>query len=89
MPRIQNDLAQLTYRAIRKAQKKGDLPKFNVPDITIDRPKTAEHGDYSTAVCMAMARFAKRAPVEIAKLVVKRFPNAEFVGDVRKERCET
>jgi len=82
MPRIQHDLAQLTHQAIRKAQKKGDLPRFDIPEIAIDRPKTAEHGDYSTAVCMAMARLAKMAPVDIAQQVVKRFPKTEFVGEI-------
>ena len=82
MPRIRHDLAARVHQAIRKAQKKGDLPKFEIPEIVIDRPKSAEWGDYATPVCMGMARFARMAPVDIAQQVVKRFPETDYVGEV-------
>ncbi|MDY7042068.1 MAG: arginine--tRNA ligase [Chloroflexota bacterium] len=79
---IKEDLAQLIAQAIKKAQRKGDLPKFDVPEIVLEHPKQAEHGDYATPVCLQMARLARMAPVEIARRVVKRLPKTEAVGRV-------
>jgi len=79
---IRDDLARLIAQAIKKAQRKGDLPKFDVPEIVLEHPKQAGHGDYATPVCLQMARLARMAPVEIAKQVVKRLPETEAVGQV-------
>ena len=35
-------------KAIKKAQKAGDLPAYDSPAIEIGRPKEAAHGDYTT-----------------------------------------
>ncbi len=36
---IRDDIVLLIEKAIKKAQKKGDLPAFDVPEVTIDHPK--------------------------------------------------
>ncbi len=82
MPRIQHDLSQQIHQAIRKAQKKKDLPRFDIPEIVIERPKSAEFGDYATPVCLAMARLAKMPPMDIAAQVVKRFPPTDYIGEI-------
>src|SRR5437762_14112184 len=43
-------------------------------DCAWEVPRQAEHGDYATNVPMVLARAAKRAPRQIADLVVKNFP---------------
>jgi arginyl-tRNA synthetase len=45
-------------------------------------PRQAEHGDYATNVAMVLARVAKRAPRQIADLVVKHFPALAEVDHV-------
>ncbi len=79
---IRDDLTQLIERAIKKAQKKGDLPQFDLPEVTIERPKEAAHGDYATPVCLGMARLARMAPVRIAERVVARMDRPDFIGSV-------
>ncbi len=81
MPRIPHELSELVRQAIRKAQKKKDLPRFDIPEIVIERPKSADWGDYSTAVCLASARLARMAPMEIAKQIVRRFPASDFLDE--------
>ena len=81
MPRIRYDLNRLISQAIRKAQKRMDLPKFEIPEIAIERPKSPEHGDYSTPVCLVMARLARMAPIEIAQRVVARFPETDYLAE--------
>ncbi|MGH7303335.1 MAG: arginine--tRNA ligase, partial [Candidatus Rokuibacteriota bacterium] len=66
---------QLTDRltnAVRAALAKAGLPE--PPDCAWEVPRQAEHGDYATNVPMVLARAAKRAPRQIADLVVKNFP---------------
>jgi arginyl-tRNA synthetase len=80
MPRIPDDLNTRIFQAIRKAQRSKDLPRFEIPEIAIERPKSPEHGDYSTPVCLVLARFARMAPIEIARRVVTRFPNVDYLA---------
>ena len=82
MPRIQNDLIQLFIKAVRKAQKKGDLPRFEIPEVVIERQKSDEWGDYATPACLAMARYARMSPTDIADKIVKRFPRAAYLAEI-------
>src|SRR5262245_27599213 len=57
---------------VRTALAKAGLPE---PDTCVwEVPRQAEHGDYATNAPMVLARTAKRAPRQIADLVVKHFP---------------
>ncbi len=80
---VRNQIIQLIEKAIKKAQKKGDLPKFDIPEILLDRPKDPSHGDYASPVALGMARLARMAPVKIAEQIVKRLEPAEFIGEVQ------
>jgi arginyl-tRNA synthetase len=77
-----DDIIQLIGRAIKKAQKKGDLPKFDPPEVVLERPKDEGHGDYATPVCLSMARLARMAPIQIAEKVVARMEHADYIGSV-------
>ena len=78
---LQNQISQLITVAIKKAQKKGELPKFDIPEVVIERPKDPSHGDYATPVAMGLARFARMAPIKIAEQIVKRLPDADYIGE--------
>ncbi|MBN1580759.1 MAG: arginine--tRNA ligase [Anaerolineae bacterium] len=75
-------VAGLVYKAIKKAQQKGDLPKYDIPEIVVQPPRYTELGDLATSVCMQMARLARMAPLKIAEIVVKRLPDSEILGAV-------
>jgi len=51
---------------------KAGLPEPD--DCAWEVPRQAEHGDYATNAPMVLARAAKRAPRQIADLIVKNFP---------------
>ncbi|MBN1401268.1 MAG: arginine--tRNA ligase [Anaerolineae bacterium] len=77
---IDEQLQAAVRKAIRKAQKSGQLPAFEMPsEIPIERPKQESMGDYACPVCMQLARFARMAPVQIAEAVVKRLPELPFL----------
>ena len=79
---LRDDIAQLVARALKKAQRKNDLPKFEIPFIPMERPKQAEHGDFATPICLQLARHARMAPREIAQKVIKRLAETDYLGRV-------
>src|SRR5512136_685860 len=79
---IRDDIVLLIEKAIKKAQKKGDLPPFDLPEVTVDHPKDSTRGDYASPVCMSMARLARMAPVQIAEKVLARMDRPDYVGAV-------
>lgn len=79
---IRDQLAQLIATAIRQAQQQGDLPPFDLPQITVDKPKEPAHGDYATPVAMGLARLARMAPAQIAAKIVSHLPQADAIGEV-------
>jgi arginyl-tRNA synthetase len=79
---IRKDIEKLVGQAIKKAQKEKALPPFEMPDILLEHPKQAEHGDYATPVCLGLARLARLAPVKIAETVVRYLPRADYLGKV-------
>jgi len=68
---VMNDvkLKGAVAKALKKAQKRGDLPGFDIPEeIPIERPKQEAMGDYATPICMQLARYARseRGLVDVA-----------------------
>jgi arginyl-tRNA synthetase len=92
MDMIRDELAGLIYKATRKAQRKGSLPRTEIPDVVIERPRRPEHGDYATSQPLKMIADINRtlkaagkptlAPTEVAKRIVRRMESAPFLGPV-------
>ncbi|WP_420580941.1 hypothetical protein [Reichenbachiella sp.] len=78
---LADEIAQLIKAAIKKAQKKGDLPKFDIPEIVVERPKDPSHGDYATPVALGLARYARMAPTQIAGQIIKRAGRVDYIAE--------
>jgi len=64
-------LGPIVRQALESAITAGLLAPMEVPSsILLETPKIAAHGDYSTNVAMTMASSQKRAPREIAAIIV-------------------
>ena len=89
---IREELARLIYDATRKAQRKASLPKTEIPEVLIERPRREEHGDYATSLPLKMIADINRAlkaaekptlsPLEVGKRIAHRLPEAPFLGRV-------
>lgn len=89
---IRDDLAELIYKATKKAQRKGSLPKIEIPEVLIERPRRAEHGDYATSQPLKMIAGINRAlkaadkptlaPTEVGQRIVHRMERPTFIGKV-------
>ncbi|MEW6232092.1 MAG: arginine--tRNA ligase [Chloroflexota bacterium] len=77
---VKDEIAKLLAQAINLAQQKGDLPPFEPPTITVERPKEEVHGDYACSAALKLAKAAKMPPLAIARAVVANLAPADFVG---------
>ena len=89
---IRDELAELIYKATRKAQRKGSLPKTEIPEVVMERPRREEHGDYATSLPLKMIADINRslkaddkpklAPMEVGSRIVHRLEQVPFIGKV-------
>ena len=75
-------LTELIEQALHNAQAAGDLPTFDPPEVTVQPPRRAEHGDLATSVCMQMAGLARLPPLQIAQRVAGHMPEHPMIGRV-------
>ncbi len=78
---ITEHLAQLVHRALEAAVTDGALTQASPSDISLERPKRAEHGDWSTNVALVAAKGGGN-PRTLAKAIVERLPSSEMVARV-------
>jgi arginyl-tRNA synthetase len=76
---LRERLINLLTEAAVKAQKEGKLPAVALPEITIERPQNAEHGDYASNFPLKLARIARANPMAIAKELVALLPATEEI----------
>ena len=79
---ITDTLANLVSEALESTQASGSLPAAGDIEIKIERPKMAEHGDFSTSLPLALARSMRMAPIQIAEAIASAIPENEMVGKV-------
>jgi arginyl-tRNA synthetase len=77
-----NQLAELVKQSIINAQNAGALPVFPMPDVFVERPQKKELGDFATSLPLKLAKDAKRAPLQIAQVLVAHFPKNDMVAKV-------
>lgn len=83
---IKDSLRALVQAALQAAQDDGTLPVFELPFVEIQRPKQADHGDYSTNVAMVAAAVARKSdpskanPRQIAQAIVEHLQSSTVIG---------
>jgi arginyl-tRNA synthetase len=79
---IRHDIATLVADAADRARKDGSLPDVALPEIVIERPQRAEHGDYATNQPLQPARAAKANPIELAKQLAAKIVASEAIDRI-------
>jgi arginyl-tRNA synthetase len=77
-----HEVEKLVQAAILAAQEAGDLPAFEIPPMSAERPQREEHGDCATGVALQLASIARMAPLRIAETIVSHVKEADFIGQV-------
>jgi arginyl-tRNA synthetase len=75
-------LADVVRAALSAAVTDGDLT-VPVPDeVTIDRPRSREHGDYATPVALQLAKRAGLPPRKVAEVLAPRLAGIDGIASV-------
>lgn len=67
---IRAGIKEALEKSLRKAAQNNELNISEVPDIMLEAPREKEHGEFATNVAMILAREAKKAPRQIAEIIV-------------------
>ena len=78
----QKQIAEMVVSALQSAIASNSLPEIGDVTPSVERPKHAEHGDYSTSVAMALASSMRMAPRAIATEIVDSVAPTSMVKDV-------
>ena len=79
---IRRHISECVRTALDTAQASGQLPEVEVADLSIERPRTPENGDYSCSLAMKLARPMRMNPRAIGEAIVAVLPDSEIVGKV-------
>ena len=79
MKLLNHELETAIRAALEAAQAAGEIPRFAIPAIPVSAPKRRGQGDLAYPA-MALARFARMKPLDIARLIVQRLPRLDFVA---------
>ena len=78
----QKQIAEMVVSALQSAIATDSLPEVGDVSPPVERPKNAEHGDYSTSVALALASSMRMAPRAIATEIVGSVEPSPMVCDV-------
>ena len=76
---MKNKIQKIISQAVFAAHEKGDLTSSEVPDVEVEEPKVALHGDFSTNISMVMASAQKMPPKKIAEAIIKHLVDPEKI----------
>jgi len=82
---IKHQIEEIVKKSIRKASENGEIPEIPVEELTIEVPKDAGHGDFSTNIAMQGAKVAKKPPRQVAEIII----NSMDLSNTYIERVET
>ena len=78
----QKQIAEMVVSALQSAIAAKSLPEVGEVTPSVERPRLAEHGDYSTSVAMALASSMRMSPRAIATEIVENVAPSAMVQDV-------
>lgn len=85
---LRDQIREIISAAVDAAKSAGQLPPVAIETPAIERPKQAEHGDFSTNIALVTAAAVKKAtgekanPRQIAQAIVEHIPLSGLVGAV-------
>lgn len=79
MKPLPQQVADLIAHALRASQADGSLPAFELPELSVSRPKRPEQGDYASAVALQITKQVGKKPLEIAEIIKAHLPIAEII----------
>ena len=77
-------LAAAILESVKAAIANGELPaelssNAALDEITLERPKNRDHGDYATSIALALAKSAGKPPRQIAEIITTSLKSNEII----------
>ncbi len=79
---VRDTIANAVAAALEKANRDGAINVDSVPDIEVERPNNAEHGDFATNLPLRLARAARANPLQLAQLIAERIESSSEIDSV-------
>jgi len=67
---IRQSIKDIVTQSILKNIENGNIPKIEIPEISIETPREVQHGEFSTNIAMQLTRAVKKAPRQIAEMII-------------------
>ena len=77
-----SELGAAVRAAVVAAVDAGELTVTPPAEVSVERPRVKEHGDYATSVALQLAKAAGRPPREVAELLAARLREVEGIDEV-------
>ncbi|XCH78967.1 MAG: arginine--tRNA ligase [Candidatus Dehalobacter alkaniphilus] len=75
--KIRENVSKKLEQAILCAREKGALAFQEIPSYVLEEPREREHGDLATNLAMLLTKQAKRAPRDIAAIIIDNLDTAD------------
>lgn len=77
---MKTHLTQLLATAAKTIVQNNGSPDFDNLTILLERPKSADHGDFATNLALVLAKPLKQNPRAIATQIIEALPASEFIA---------
>lgn len=68
--KIREQITKIIQEAISQAIEKDMLPEMSIPPVILEKPREEAFGDLSSNIAMQMARQVRKAPAQIAQIII-------------------
>jgi arginyl-tRNA synthetase len=79
---MKQKIAELILHALETLKADGFLSQENSPNITVERSRDAQHGDFASNVALMLAKPAKLNPRQLAEKIIAALPDNAMVTKV-------
>jgi arginyl-tRNA synthetase len=73
---IKENICQKLEQALATAREKGELSYETLPSFVLEEPRERQHGDLATNIAMLLTKQARRAPRDIAGVIIANLETA-------------
>jgi len=80
--RIENTLKEMLTASLKANIESGDFVEFELPEIGLEIPREASHGEYATNLAMVLAKTLRMNPRMAAQKIIEKMPENPLVSAV-------
>lgn len=75
-------ISKIIAKALKNAHQSKELPKINLDEIIVEKPRNKNHGNWSSNIAMVLSKEIKKNPLDIAKIITKNIEENSSIENV-------